>query len=277
VLFLYGGLTVLVPSQTPPNSSCSVCPPATGLQNGTCVPCGPGDRSYTNGTCALCGAGKIPANEGTYCEFCPPGTEPLRNQTQCVGCPLSMKSSLDGNCERCTADGMVPDSTQSLCTYCPPGQEPDALGTKCIGCTAGQFSNLEGSCQPCGSSQLNVTSNVTWWDKGAMVPNKERTVCQYCPPGQEPDATMHACVGCRAGQYSDLDKCCKNCPPDKIPTQDQTSCQHCSSGSVPSLNGSTCQACPPGSDTHGSQQVHCMQCEAGWFSLRAGEQCGQVR
>eukprot|EP00913_Durusdinium_trenchii_P012356 g11598.t1 len=118
-----------------------------------------------------------------------------------------------------------------------------------------------------GGSQVNAIVYVSYSDdvaffeiaSGSVLRLIDRSTCQRCAPGEEPDAASALCVACAPGRAG-ANGTCSFCPMGTVQSPDrsmcifcsegfiafQAACSICPDGSQPSSNRSVCVPCPPG-------------------------------
>lgn len=270
---------------------------ATGFWN--CAPCENNKSTSTSNSltcdvnCALSSTSEYTQNNYTT------------RRTMCTTCSTGQVLDTNGTCHAChNIDGYNPDDLSqiqldnTICdgtlsrTSCPGGKIPNASHSECVPCTGRAYKKDiitdphkntprdEYECTPCGSN---------------LVPNANRTQCDFCPGGHGFDSTaansnycsicqrgemecgakcqvqfttkgnlQGLCIDCPAGRYMDeigsSDSGCKSCLNNESVNRDQTGCIACPSGT--SINNNyECVPCAPGFYRDTSQSDFGPQCK----------------
>eukprot|EP00116_Pleurobrachia_bachei_P000427 sb/3460689/ len=221
-----------------------------------------------------CEINKVSSSDLESCEDCPQGTnwkkafgvngDPAGSEV--VSCPKceAGQYSTGGSmqCTDCTSGSITNTEGQFECTKCEPGtvsrSSSDVLSTtECTPCPAGFIAGSEGlhECTEC-TDLLQYS-------------NSDRTVCEFCPKGQERNTAKDGCDDCVKGKYrpdTTTDKQCMSCGPGKYTDAvGQFECKVCDDGYQPNSNKDGCDICPIGMKKN-STDTECESCPIGYHT-----------
>lgn len=271
---------------------CKGCPPGTYGANCNACPAGTYSDAYgltqckkcvtDKGTCTECDAEtgectKASCNKGYSAYSLNASPYSCGNKT-CYHCSAgyACDSYLTGSCRICSAGTYNVDG---YCSACPNGSYSETAGaTSCIKCKAGYYSTTDHkTCRQCSGQTYSTEGSAECSDNCPKnyYKNKDKT---------DPDASIHACLPCPAGKFSNgnLTYCtacpqlnggkCTACPIKEDGTAGFCTAATCDSGytAAQGATGTTCVSCPV--VANGT----CTKCNAVWTGGRWNKTCVQL-
>ena len=138
------------------------------------------------------------------------------------------------------------DGASCLVQRCDPGHEPSSDRSRCVPCERGSFSADGVRCTLCanGTAAAQTGSLSCSGCKTGSVSNIQKTGCDPCPPGTEPNGNHDSCTACAVGNYSQFGSSCQICSAPNVVDAARTMCYACPAGAGPNGGRTDCVACP---------------------------------